>query len=152
RPCLMLSEDKNSGKYVGVWGGDGIVTPKAGSWLHWITIDCGWLSKQGYPLSGLISVFTHEDDCDKGIVVRDGNKRLPRRVRNAAEYSPRSWLNCKRGSQGPNNTENVAIYGREAVSFPPIEAVFKYGGSAVKKWLRSLGLPKDDQWDPYWQA
>ncbi len=46
----------------------------------------------------------------------------------------------------------MALFGREAICLPPLEAVFKYGSGPVKEWLKRLGLPKLRQWDPYFQA
>jgi hypothetical protein len=157
RPCLILSDKKESGKYTGVWGGEGILKSGPGSWMHWITIDCGWLSKQGIPLNGLLSVYTDESDESTtesgGIVVHDPSRRLPRKLQDSATmYNRRAFSDRTQYSRRPDKLDGVALYGREAMSFPPLDAVFKYGGPAVKKWLRSLGMPRPEQWDPYFQA
>jgi hypothetical protein len=153
RPCLLLSDQQDSGSYTGIWGGEGVLRPSAGPWKHWLTIECGWLSKQGLPLTGLISVYANEDDCTTGQVVHEGTARLPKKPTNPASvYGRKARLNRVRWAGHPDARGSIALYGREGMSFPPIEAVFKYGGSAVKRWLRSLGLPKREQWDPYFQA
>jgi hypothetical protein len=154
RPCLLLSERKDSGPYSAIWGGKSILKPAPGPLQHWITIDCDWLARQGYPLTRLLSVYTKEEDYETGVVVHDRSAKLPTKPRfDLAEYSRKTRFNrIKAGTGGPDAQTSVALYGKESLSFPPIEAVFKYGNRAVKTWLSSLGLPKADQWDPYFQA
>jgi len=154
RPCLHLSPDSRAGRMTGIWGGAGVLEPPAGPFTHWFTIDCRWLATQGMPLEGLLGVYANEDDCNTGAVVHDPGARLPARRSRLLEAwtGSRAQVRLAGWANHPQAFMGVALYGRESASFPPIDAVFKYGDKIVKSWLRSLGLPSKQQWDPYFQA
>ncbi len=124
RPCLSLSDDCGSGRYSGIWAGTGVLKPKPGPWKHWITVDCSWLAKQGVPLTGILSVYTNEDDCLTGIVVHDPSARLPKSpTRGAFLDNHRKRLNNLGWAGRTDKLEDIALYGREVSSFPPISTV-----------------------------
>jgi hypothetical protein len=153
RPSLFLSDKPVSELFIGIWGGKGLVDPGPGPWKHWLSLDCSWLAKQGLPLEGIISVYTNEDDCQTGTVVHERTGRLPTKPRKKGRLlDPKRRISRLGGAGRSEEAGEIALYGQEVASFPPIEAVFEFGNKSVKKWLRSLGLPNRDQWDPYFQA
>lgn len=123
RPCLVLTTRRNTGASFGFWGGEPVLKPVSGSWRYWLTIRCDWLSEQGLPLQGILSVYTNEDDCVSGMVVHDPKGELPQRVEGG-----------------------IRLYGREEAAFPPIEAFLKFGSPALKKCLQPDSSPISE-WD-----
>jgi len=122
RPCLDLVSSKPDCQHVAIWGGDGVLKPGPGPWQHWITLDCDWLNRNGFPLRGIMSVYTHADDMDKGLVIHNEAEKLP----------------LPKANEEP-------LFGCDALSFPPIEAVFRFAGPPILDWLNEIGYRKNSE-------
>ncbi len=118
RPALRLSIAGD--RYVGVWGGAGIVAPPPrGSWQHWITVGCSHLPLNPRGLKGLISVY--ESDVDqKTRVVHDERMRLPR------------------------EPDGQKLFGTKSRCLPSIGVVLSKGSAEVRRWLRGQNIWSGD--------
>jgi hypothetical protein len=68
RPCVLLKHSSADGQLAGVWGGPGIVPSPDGPYRHWLSIDCRFLPQGHGPSSGVLSVYSNEEDCQSGTV------------------------------------------------------------------------------------
>ena len=50
----------------GVWGGEGVVCAPSGPFRHWISVDCRFLPEGFGTSTGVLSVYTNEQDCVSG--------------------------------------------------------------------------------------
>ena len=50
----------------GLWGGEGVVCAPSGSFRHWISVDCRFLPEGFGTSTGVLSVYTNEDDYLSG--------------------------------------------------------------------------------------
>jgi hypothetical protein len=125
RPCLLLEEAPNPAGVVAYWGGRGRHGyPGRADDRHRITFDCGWLADHGVRVRG--SVGAYQVDARWHWPVPLYLDRTP---------APLADLRLEGG---------VLLFGRAAVSLPPVEAVCLYGGPAVEAWLAAEGLARTD--------
>ena len=127
RPSLLLVDEPNENGVVAFWGGAGRVELPAGYEFytrdarHWITFDCAWLARYGRCQAGHIVVYEQQSGGEP-----QGN----------TFYFPTSLRDVE--------VDGAPLYGVEAPSFPPFQAVCLYGSERVKFWLTSLGLERHD--------
>lgn len=118
RPCVYL---RTTGEHLAaIWGGEGIVPCGEGPYRHWLSIDTRHITEGQSSRSGCLSIYTNEEDCETGVVAVDDSRTLPK------------------------VTEGLKLYAHHDSSFPPLEAVFKFGSSNLTQWLAS------NQWKPEW--
>jgi len=118
RPRLNLRRRSGPGDVIGVWGGSGYLPPPPGAWRHRITVACDWLTRNGFSLSGLLSVYENLDEGrtldERFIVVR---------------------------SDGPSATlsssDGIQLVGTEDVALPPVEALEVYGSEEMRSLLHN---------------
>jgi hypothetical protein len=123
KPSLLLDETPTSVGVVAYWGGGGRLGYHGrDDDRHRITFDCGWLAAQCIRVKGSVGVY----DIDTR-----WRWRVP--VWLDRVQAPLTELQMQGG---------VALFGREAMSFPPIEAVCLYGGRVVDEWLASERLER----------
>ncbi len=115
RPSLVLSGEPAAGDVVGVWDNRSVLQTGGRRLQHRISVDCGWLQSQGFPLSGVLSVFS------------DGLEAY-------AALEPEAALNAKGGDP---------LWGVEEPSFPPPEALCLYGSDRIGEWLAGRGWPRE---------
>jgi hypothetical protein len=118
-PCVHLCPEGEPSNFAAVWRGRSQVPAPDGDFEHWLTIDCRFLPPGVGPTSGCLSIYT--DNKDRfGTAVHDGSARLEQ------------------------TRQGRPLYAHPTTSLPPLEAVFRYGSSAVSAWLARLG------WQPEW--
>ncbi len=118
RPRLNLRRKDGPGAVVGVWGGSGTLAPPSGAWKHRITVSCDWLHRNGFGLSGILSVYERLDD-------------VPFRERFVAVKTD------DRASLASLVTGGAELVGTEDVALPPVEALETYGSAQMRSLLRS---------------
>jgi hypothetical protein len=140
RPCLLLGS-WGQGNILGYWGGKGREPRPTGHMMelpgvvskHWVSIDCDWLAQQGilHPQAGnsYLSIYERKLPEDHPLYPYRGHDFI--------------WVGdgvplAKAGMDGE------PLYAKEAVSFPPFQAVCMYGGPAVEAWMASFGLRRID--------
>jgi hypothetical protein len=126
KPSLLLNERPSDTGIVAYWGGRG----RQGSRLpagdrHWITLDCAWLANHGIRVRGSLGVYEV-----------DSRRKWPMPI--SLDQRPDVPLS-RLGIQ-----DGIPLYGHEAPSFPPFEAVCLYGGSVIDEWLDSLGAERTE--------
>lgn len=104
--------------------------PPAGDWQHWVTVDCGWLAGQSFPLRGCLSLYQAADGRDPEFIT----------VADAEE----GWT--------PSECDGILLFGREVTSMPPIEALGVCGSELGQRWLDADGsLDIRDAYDREYQ-
>jgi len=88
RPCVLLKKSGAKSDRAGVWGGPGLVAAPSGPYRHWISVDCSFFPVGLAPRSGILSVYTNEDDCSSGVVAHDPAGELPARANNTLYAHP----------------------------------------------------------------
>lgn len=123
KPSMLLDEKPSPTGVMAYWRGQGrngySGRPED---RHRMTFDCAWLAQQGIRVSGSIGLY----DVHSGWRIPFVLDRVP---------SPLSDLGI---------TGGTPLYGHEAMSIPPIEALCLYGGEPVERWLASQGLDRTD--------
>lgn len=76
RASVLLKRDGD--RFAAWWGGPGVVTAPDANHRHWLSIDCRFLPEGIGPDSGVLSVYTDEEDGESGFAVHDPQARLPR--------------------------------------------------------------------------
>ena len=117
KPCVHLVEDSQF-PFAALWGGKSPIVAPATKSHHWVTMDRTLLPKD-LAGSGCVAIFTDEDD--EGYVRVDSNIRLQ-----------------------PNKTA-TSLYAQPSTSYPPLEAIFRFGSSAVDSWLKA------NNWERTWE-
>lgn len=115
RPCIFL-RPQGTGPVAAVWHERDDDEIESTGHHCWLTVDALHIPGLPSSLSGYISVFTDEEECQGGRV----------------EVSP-SWL--KRAG--------TELYAHAASVLPPIDAVFARGSEAVGEWIRSHGWQRE---------
>src|SRR5262245_14114288 len=121
KPSLLLSETPYESAVVAYYGGNG----RSGysgrnDDRHRITIDCEWLSLHGIKVAGSLGVYEVDPHWKWPVPIwLDRQPNTPLRELDIRDGMP--------------------LYGREAASVPPIEALCLYGGPAIGEWLSSMG-------------
>lgn len=135
--CFNLLPGTNGDSVYGVWGGSGVVAAPEGDWEHRFSVDCQWLQRNGFPLSGWMSIYESES---------------------TGEFRAFLGSDCSVSS----DHDGVKLTGAEASSLPPLPALCHFGGHVVDSWLSSLGLSRqdtdafddpllDEGYNEYWQ-
>jgi hypothetical protein len=125
RPCLHLTEGNSEKDVVAIWGGQGRAGRQGREGdKHRITFDCGWLAVHGFRVRGSIGVYDVDPRWRWPIPLD-----VERNVERIAKLRIRDGLK---------------LYGQEAPSYPPLEALCLYGGPIVAEWLASEGLDRTD--------
>lgn len=100
RDCVLLRREGD--RFAALWGGPGVVTGPDPGQRHWLSIDCRFLPEGLGPDSGVLSIYSDEDDCVSGFAVHDPQASLPSRA------------------DGPAGGER--LYAHPARSLPPPDA------------------------------
>ncbi len=119
RPSVHLKGFGDEACVAGVWGGPGQVPAPGEGYEHWLTIDCRHLPEGVGPRSGCLSVYSDESECVAAVA-----------------HDPTASLLTQAGSQ--------LLFAHQAISMPPLDAVFRFGSEAVQDWLAEIG------WKPDW--
>ena len=123
KPSMLLDEKPSATGEMAHWRGQGrkgyVGRPED---RHRITFDCAWLAQQGIRVNGSLGVY----DVFSGWAVPLALDRI---------QSPLADLELSGGTP---------LYGHQAMSYPPIEALCLYGGKPVERWLASEGLDRTD--------
>jgi hypothetical protein len=123
KPSMLLDETPSSSGVLAYWRGEGRVGYVGRvEDQHRITFDCAWLAQQGVRVNGCIGVYDVKNGWQVPLCVDRVQASL-------------TEIEMKGGTP---------LYGHEAVSFPPLEAVCLYGGKPVEEWLASEGLDRTD--------
>jgi hypothetical protein len=116
RPCVFLKRFGSPDSLAGVWGGSGIVPAPDGPYRHWLSIDCRFLPPGLGVASGILSVYTNEDDCASGVV----------------SHGPSAAL---------GGTVVAPLYAHSARSLPPPDALAAEGDPAyMQLWQANCPL------------
>ncbi len=117
RPCVYLTKGAKDGPLAGVWGGQGLVPLDAANHRHWLTIDCRILPKEfnDLNLTGAISVYSDEEDCEGGQCVRDPRLKSI----NAGKRTP--------------------LYACPGTTLPSLALLLRSGTPVIRKWLAEVG-------------
>ncbi len=124
RPSWLLRLRRGDERLAGIWGGSGIIPSHAGALKHWVTVDCSWLSRQGLPLRGCLSLYQNDDESEF-IAAVDKNNRLPQ-----------------------EGFDGIPLAGQEELAIPPCEALDVCGSELTRQWFeagggRDVGLAYD---------
>jgi len=77
RPCALLKRSGPADRLAGVWGGPPIVAGPSGPFRHWLSVDCRFIPEGIGLWSGVLSVFSNQDDCESGVVAINSAAKLP---------------------------------------------------------------------------
>jgi hypothetical protein len=123
KPSLLLVDSIEQSGIAGYWHGGEPLTDGTARRL-WLTLDCTWLSRHGSRLrDGVMCIYEH--------ISKSGEQQ------GRVTYTPNQNLSTL-------TVEGLPLYGIEAESFPPIQAVCLYGSEHVEQWVESLGLSRRD--------
>ncbi len=117
KPCVHLT--RHGDDYAGVWGGMGVVPLRDARFRHWISVASRIVPGE-HGLTGCFSVYANQEDRATGLVLVNRHATLPA------------------------IPDGIKLYAHQTASFPPLDAIFRYGSAAVHTWLRS------NQWQPEW--
>jgi hypothetical protein len=122
RPCVHLLQDSTDAPLAAVWGGSGLVANSSdeSASRHWMSLDCRFLPEGYEGLAGCLSIYL-DDDEEHGIVAIDRALQLGL----SAAIS------------------GTALFAHPSSSWPPIDALFKFGSPAIKNWIAECGWPAD---------
>src|SRR5690349_4109799 len=100
RPCVYLvNSPSQSATVCAIWGGSGVVAPPAGHYKHWLSVDSSVLPEGIGTMSGVLSIYSDEDDYETGAVAIDHSIKLP-----------------------SHGTAGLVLFAEPAISMPPIDA------------------------------
>lgn len=119
RPCVFLRPQVN-GSVAAIWHERDEDEIESTGHHGWLTVDARHVPGLSPSVTGYISVFTDEENCEGGRVV----------------VSP-SWP--KRAG--------TELYAHPASVLPPIDAVFARGSAAVGEWIRSHGWERSERYN-----
>jgi hypothetical protein len=119
RPCVFLRPNAK-GAVAAVWHDPDDDEIDATGHRCWITVDAAQIPNLPPSVTGYVSVFTNEEDCDGGKV----------------EISS-SWP----------KREGTKLYAYTASVLPPIDAVFARGSETVDGWIRSHGWDRTERYN-----
>ncbi|MDR3460492.1 MAG: hypothetical protein P4N60_23940 [Verrucomicrobiae bacterium] len=111
RPCYFLRPEV-SGEIAAIWYERDDDEIEETGHRCWLTVDSRFVSALPSSITGYISVFSNEDDCESGKV----------------EISA-TWP----------NRDGIKLYAHKADVIPPLDAVMALGSDAVGEWLRANG-------------
>lgn len=117
KPCAQLTREGTD--YCAVWGGMGVVPLRDARFRHWISVASRAVPGE-HGLTGCFSVYTNQEDRATGLVLVNRHATLP------------------------PVPDGIKLYAQRATCFPPLDAIFRYGSTAVQNWLRT------NQWQPEW--
>jgi hypothetical protein len=117
RPCVYLRAEGDD--FAALWGGAGVVSCGPGPYRHWLSIDLAHIPGGRGQHSGVLSIYTNEDDCKSGVAV-------------------------SRSQDLPKTSDGLRLFAHPDVSFPPLDAVFRFGSAELKRRLAAHG------WEPGW--
>lgn len=123
RPSLHLKaltdEEERVAAY---WGGDGLIPCAIPDTKHWLSIDCGLLAPlfPGLGLTGVLSIYSNEEDCESGVVEFDADAKflpppdsLPLGAHEEISFPNLDMLLCELpGSNEPGPEEALETYER----------------------------------------
>jgi hypothetical protein len=109
RPCVFL-RPKASGPMAAIWHEHNDEEIEATGHHCWITVDAGQIPGLPPSVSGYLSIFTNEENCEDG------------RVDVASSWPQR---------------KGIELYAHPTSVLPPIDAVFLRGDDSVGEWLRA---------------
>jgi hypothetical protein len=117
RPCVYLANRPEVGPLAGVWGGKGIVPVAVPDHRHWLSIDCSILPKEfeDLKLTGWLSVYTNEADCESGRCIVDANVK-----------------SVQVGSRTP-------LHARPGTTLPTLACLLRSPTPAIRQWLTEVG-------------
>ena len=119
RPCVFLRAD-GPGPVAAVWYERDDDEIQSTGQRCWLTVDSHHIPALPPAVSGYISVFTDEKECQGGRI----------------EVSP-SW---------PKRT-GTQLYACPASVLPPVDAVFARGSNTVEEWINSYGWERHDRYN-----
>jgi hypothetical protein len=119
RPCAFL-RPAVSGEVAAIWHEPDDEEIDETGHRCWLTIDSRFVPGLSQSISGFISVFTNEDDCQTGRVEIET-----------------SWPKRK----------GTKLYAHSVSVIPPLDAVFSRGSDAVGEWLKANDWPRDERYN-----
>jgi len=121
RPVFHLTKNQSNGAPLAAyWGGSPLVTHPVASdpkFRHWLSIDCRFLPARFEDLKGCLSVYANENE-EEGIVAVDASMQI---------------------DSTSQSVPGLPLFAHPATSWPPIEAIFKFGSPAFKQWHSGEG-------------
>lgn len=118
KPGVLLRDEGAPEALAAVWGGPGPLPKPSGEYRHWLTFNCRFLPAGLEPAVGCVGVYTTERDSCDGLAIHDSTREVTR------------------------NVAGRPLYAQSACPLPPIDALFRFGGPSVQRWLREC------QWEP----
>lgn len=119
RPCVFL-RPQGTGPVAAIWHPHDDDEFETTGHHCWLTVDSRHIPGLPPSVTGYLSVFSDEENCQGG------------RVEVAAAWPDRPGL---------------PLYAHPASVLPPIDAVFLRGSDAVGEWLRAVGWQRDRLYD-----
>lgn len=140
RPCVHLTQDEGA-PLAAIWGGPGLVENQVepscstSGFCHWFSLDCRFLPPGYEDLRACLSVYVEEDRWSEGdewpedeepdewpaVVARDETIQMP-------DY----WV-----------LPGTKLFAHPRLSWPPVDAVFRFGSPAIQEWLADCGWQAD---------
>ena len=115
RPCAFLRA-QGTGPVAAIWHAPDDEEIESTGHRCWLTVDARYIPGLPQSVSGFISVFTDEEECEGG------------RVRLARTWPKRA---------------GTKLYADSVSVLPPVDAVFQRGSEAVVEWLRANNWQRD---------
>lgn len=119
KPCHLLIPTDDIAHASAYWKGRGVTDPLSPFLEHWITIDCALIGENTERQEWL-SVWVNTEDWQTGASNRVHIEK------------PGTFF------------DGVPLVARAAESLPPLDAVFRFGGEEIQRWLA------DNDWQPDW--
>lgn len=122
RPCVHLKQSNKGAPLAALWGGSGStpLSDDISPMRHWLSLDCRCMPEGFEDLTGCLSVYV-DTRGKQGIVAVAHSMQL-----------------------GLSHTTGLELFAHPGSSWPPIDAIFRFGSSPVKDWIAKCG------WKPEW--
>jgi hypothetical protein len=119
RPCFFLRPEV-SGEVAAIWHECDDEEIEETGFQCWLTVDARFIPNLPKSITGFISVFSNEDDCETGKIEISAKK--PKR-------------------------DGVKLYAHAANVIPPLDAVFSRGSDLVGEWLKANDWSRGERYN-----
>ena len=111
RPCFFLRPEV-SGEVAAIWHECDDEEIEETGFQCWLTVDARFIPNLPKSITGFISIFSNEDDCETGKIEISAKKP---------------------------DRDGVKLYAHAAAVIPPLDAVFSKPSEVVDEWLKANG-------------
>ena len=119
RPCFFLRPEV-SGEVAAIWHERDDEEIEETGFQCWLTVDSRFIPNLPKSITGFISIFSNEDDCETGKIEISAKKP---------------------------NRDGVKLYTHAVNVIPPLDAVFSRGSDLVGEWLTANDWSRSERYN-----